>query len=71
VQDVTDGTPAARVGIRAGDVVVAVDGETITSAASLGGAIRQFRPGDEVEIELDRRGERITVRVVLGEAPTS
>jgi putative serine protease PepD len=71
VQAVTDGTPAARAGIRAGDVVVAVDGKKIASAAALGGAIRQHKPGDEVEIEIDRDGESITVHATLTEAPTS
>ena len=71
VQDVTDGAPAARAGIRAGDVVVAVGGKKIASAAALGGAIRQHAPGDEVEIEIDRNGESITVRATLTEAPTS
>ncbi len=71
VQDVTSGTPAARAGIEAGDVVVAVDGKRVTSAASLGGAIREHKPGDEVEIELDRDGESVTVHATLAEAPTS
>jgi S1-C subfamily serine protease len=71
VETVTPGTPAAEAGIKAGDVIVAVDGERVTSAASLGGAIRQHRPGDEVEIELDRRGDTVKVRAKLGEAPTS
>ena len=71
VQDVTSGTPAARAGIEAGDVVVAVDGKRITSAASLGGVIRQHKPGDEVEIELDRDGDSVTVHATLAEAPTS
>jgi putative serine protease PepD len=71
VQGVTDGAPAARAGIRAGDVVVAVDGKKIASAAALGGAIREHKPGDEVEIEIDRDGESITVRATLTEAPTS
>jgi S1-C subfamily serine protease len=71
VQEVTDGGPAARAGIEAGDVVVSVDGEKIASAAALGNAIRQHKPGDEVEIELDRNGESITVRAKLGEVPSS
>jgi S1-C subfamily serine protease len=71
VQAVTEGTPAARAGIQAGDVVVAVDGKKIASAAALGGAIRQHKPGDEVEIELDRKGQSVTVHATLTEAPTS
>jgi S1-C subfamily serine protease len=71
VQAVTDDTPAARAGIQPGDVVVAVDGEDIASAAALGGAIRQHKPGDEVEIEIDRDGESVTVRATLSESPSS
>ncbi len=56
VTDVSSGSPAARAGIRAGDVVVKVDGGDIASAAALGGVIRQHKPGDEVEIELEPRG---------------
>ena len=33
--------------------------------------IRQHKPGDEVEIELDRRGDSVTVHATLDEAPTS
>jgi S1-C subfamily serine protease len=71
VSDVSSGSPAARAGIRAGDVVVKVDGKDITSAAALGGVIRQHKPGDEVEIELDRKGDSVTVHATLNEAPTS
>jgi S1-C subfamily serine protease len=71
VSDVSSGTPAAQAGIRAGDVVVKVDGEEIASAAALGGVIRQHKPGDEVEILLDRKGDSVTVHATLNEAPTS
>ena len=69
VQEVTAGTPAAKAGIKAGDVVVAVDGKAVTSAASLGGVIRQHQPGDKVEIELDRDGDSVTVHAELAESP--
>jgi S1-C subfamily serine protease len=71
VQEVTAGTPAAKAGIEAGDVVVAVDGKPVTSAASLGGVIRQHEPGDKVEIELDRDGDSVTVHAELAESPSS
>jgi S1-C subfamily serine protease len=71
VQEVTSGTPAAKAGIKAGDVVVSVDGKRVDSAAALGAVIRQHKPGDEVEIELDRKGDSVTVHATLGEAATS
>jgi S1-C subfamily serine protease len=70
VQAVT-GTPASKAGLKAGDVVIAVDGKSITSAAALGGVIRQYKPGDEVEIEVDRGGDTVKLHATLGEAPTS
>jgi S1-C subfamily serine protease len=71
VQDVSSGSPAAKAGIKSGDVVVAVDGKKITSAAALGGVIRQHKPGDQVEIELDRHGDSLTVHATLTEAANS
>jgi S1-C subfamily serine protease len=71
VQEVTGGTPAARAGIKEGDVVVSVDGKPVTSAASLGGVIRLYKPGDEVTIVLDRHGDPVTVHATLAEAPNS
>jgi S1-C subfamily serine protease len=71
VQSVADGAPAADAGIKVGDVIVAVDGKKITSAAALGSVIRQYLPGDRVDIELDRHGNSVTVHAKLGEAPSS
>jgi S1-C subfamily serine protease len=71
VQDVTSGSPAAKAGIHPGDVVTAVDGKKIVSAAALGGAIREHKPGDAVTIELDRKGETVTITATLAETPSS
>jgi S1-C subfamily serine protease len=71
VTEVQSGGPAGDADIRSGDVVVAVDGKKITSAAALGSVIRQFKPGDEVEIEIDRQGESVTVHAKLTEAPSA
>jgi S1-C subfamily serine protease len=71
VQTVNPGTPAARAGIQVGDVIVEVEGRTVTSAASLGNVIRLYKPGDKVEITVDRGGATRTFSATLGEAPTS
>jgi len=71
VKTVGAGSPASKAGIRVGDVIVAVDGKATTSAASLGGLIRQHLPGDEVEIKVVRDGDEVTVTAALGEAPSS
>jgi S1-C subfamily serine protease len=71
VKSVGASSPAQRGGIEAGDVIVAVDGKPVTSAASLGGLIRQHLPGDKVEIEVVRNGDDETVTATLDEAPSS
>ena len=55
-----------------GDVIVAVDGKAITGAASLGGVIRQHRPGTRSRSSVDRQ-RRLTspCTPTLAEAPTS
>jgi S1-C subfamily serine protease len=71
VQSVSPSTPAAKAGIEVGDVVVEVEGKAVTSAASLGNVIRQYKPGDKVEIKVDRDGDTKAFTATLGEAPTS
>ncbi|NDC27427.1 MAG: PDZ domain-containing protein, partial [Actinobacteria bacterium] len=52
-------------GIKVDDVVLSVNGEPITGQAGLVAAIRDRSPGDKVEIEILRAGERVTVSATL------
>ncbi len=60
VAQVTPGSPAAKAGVRTGDVVTAVDGHGVESNTDLRDAIGLLRVGDPVTIDLvrDRRRER-------------
>lgn len=69
VQSVEPGTAAARAGIKAGDVIVEVDGKEVTPGQSLSYLIANRNPGDRVPIELIRDGKRMSVRVTLDERP--
>jgi serine protease DegS len=63
--------PAATAGLRANDIIVSVDGDVVLDEAGLFAALARSWPGDDVEIEFQRRRERelLTVKVVpLGEA---
>jgi len=60
--------PADTAGLAAGDVIVAVDGETVEGSADLRKKIGLRRPGDEVEITYSRDGERRTAEVTLADA---
>jgi putative serine protease PepD len=69
--DIRTGSPADEAGLRPGDVVTEVDGEPIDSADALRGAVESHKPGDEVELTLQRNGESATVTVTLGTRPAS
>jgi membrane-associated protease RseP (regulator of RpoE activity) len=62
VLNARDGTPAARAGIMAGDVIVEVDGTKVSSIAELRRAFRpRPEPGATVRLRLLRRGEHLDV----------
>ena len=71
VVSVTDGAPAADAGIEEGDVLVSIGGSEIDEAGDVPAAIRSHRPGDEIEIVVERGGERVTVNATLAERPDS
>lgn len=71
IESVEDGSPAAAAGLRAGDVVLAVDDATITGANGLVAAIRDLEPGDEVTITFLRDGQEETTSVTLGRRTAS
>lgn len=64
---VREGSPAEEGGLRAGDVVVEFAGREITDIYAYTYALRDHAPGDEVEIVVERDGERLTLTVTLGE----
>jgi S1-C subfamily serine protease len=69
VDQVVDGSGADLGGVQAGDVVVRVGDEAITGMTDVIAVILRFDPQDEVDIEVLRAGERLTLAVVLGERP--
>jgi S1-C subfamily serine protease len=66
VDDVLPGSGADRAGIRAGDVIVAIDDQEITSNDQLGEIIGGHRPGDSIQITIERRGEEQTITAEIG-----
>lgn len=66
VAEVADDGPADQAGIEQGDIITAVDGESITSADSLLVAIREHSEGDVIKVTYNRDGKEDTVEVTLG-----
>lgn len=68
VKGVTDGSPAESVGLKKGDVIVAVGGYPTDSYTEVSRYLHMFRPGDEVELSVKTGKKSRTVTVVLGDA---
>ncbi|PKP73834.1 MAG: trypsin [Alphaproteobacteria bacterium HGW-Alphaproteobacteria-6] len=66
ISSVTEDTPAARAGIRRGDVITAVDGTTVETPRDLTRLVATARPGTSLTLELMRGGQPTEISVTLG-----
>ena len=62
--------PAAKGGVRPGDVVLRVGDKAVTNAAELLAAVASLPPQSEAQLALQRGGEALSVRVRVGERPS-
>ena len=67
IQGVREGSPAQRAGLRGGDVIVAFDGAPVANLEEFASVLYRARAGQEVEIVVERDGERVPVQATLGE----
>jgi serine protease Do len=70
VQAVEPGQAAANAGIKAGDVVVKVDGKDVTRDQTLSFIVANVAPGKRIPIELIRDGKRVNLTAVVGKRPS-
>jgi serine protease Do len=71
VGDVVPGTPAAKAGIKSGDVITAINGQPVTDAHSLQLTVSQLSPGTAVAMKIIRNGVARNFTVMLAELPGS
>ncbi|MGH9001343.1 MAG: S1C family serine protease [Acidimicrobiia bacterium] len=70
IVSVEPGSAADEAGIRPGDLLTHVDGNTVAGAAELGGLVSGHAPGERVTLTLVRDGEPRDVAVTLGSRPS-
>jgi putative serine protease PepD len=70
VATVRAGTPAAKAGLKAGDVITKIDGTSVGSSDELQQAIDGRKPGDRITLQIRRGGTTKTVHVTLGTRPS-
>jgi len=63
--DVREGSPAAKAGFKAGDVMVEFDGKPIQNLYDFTYALRAKKPGDEVMVKVMRDGAAVEAKVLL------
>jgi len=68
-QSVLPGTPAAKAGVKDGDIITAVGGIKLDSNTSLRGALMQHKPGDTITLEVLRDGTTLSLEVTLVARP--
>ncbi|HRR68142.1 MAG TPA: DegQ family serine endoprotease [Desulfomonilia bacterium] len=67
IADVVKGSPAAKAGIRQGDVVVSIQGRAVNDPSSLQFLVSEIAPGTSVPVTVVRNGGRKTVNVTIGD----
>lgn len=65
VDSLLENSAAAAAGIKPGDVIIAVNGETVNTSPELQALIAQHRPGDKVKVKVNREGSEKEFTVTL------
>jgi putative serine protease PepD len=71
LKTISTDSPASKAGLKAGDTVVAVDGEAVNSAISLVGQLRERPVNTTVTLTIVRDGKASDIKVTLGTRPSS
>ena len=72
LSDVRPGSPADRAGIKGGDRITSIGGTRIENLYDMTYALQDHKPGDTVDVIVNRKGENVTLRATLstrGAAP--
>jgi len=71
VQEVTHSGPADKAGIKNGDVIRKLNGQTVDGRDQLIAIVTDMNPGTEVKLDILRDGQPMTIRLTLGERPAN
>jgi 2-alkenal reductase len=71
ITDVAAGGPAELAGLQRGDILIALNGQAIDEEHPFINQLLRFRPGDVVQVEIDRAGDRVQLEITLGERPAA
>ncbi|HEY7781154.1 MAG TPA: trypsin-like peptidase domain-containing protein [Ktedonobacterales bacterium] len=69
--DAAGASPARQAGLQTGDIITAVNGQTVTNSEDLASALLTQSPGTQVALTIERGSQRQTVHATLGERPAN
>jgi putative serine protease PepD len=68
---ITAGSPAAKAGLQAGDIITAVNGTHVASVNQFVATIANYAPGDTVTLTVNRGGQTKSIKLTLGSQPAN
>ena len=68
---VTSGGPADKAGLKANDIITAINGQSIDAAHPLDLVVLGYAPGDQIALTVDRSGSTIQLTLTLGTRPST
>ena len=66
---IAPGSPAEKAGLKAGDIVIAIEGITVDSEHPLDALLTSYAPGQSVKLTILRDGAQMDLSVTLGTRP--
>jgi putative serine protease PepD len=69
IQEVAPNSPAAKAGLRPGDLVTTIDGKAVENYSEMVASIRSHQPGDKVTLGVTRGGNETTITATLTQRP--
>lgn len=69
VAGVLRGSPAERAGLRAGDILLAIEGKPVIDSGSMLNLIAALKPNQKATVQIARAGEIISVSILIGKRP--
>lgn len=69
ISDVTEGSPAAKAGLKRGDVVKGFDGHEVENAHTLSRLVAATQPNNKAKVDIIRGGKEKTIEITIGTMP--